>query len=71
MTDEQIRESIRNGRPFFAADHRHELYARYLWFGPVFKWTWNQMVPMPIQDEDLIWWLQSRDEDSENTTPTD
>jgi hypothetical protein len=68
MTDDQIREKIRNGAPFFAVNSRHEMMARYMPFMPVFRWEKNQMVPTPLQGEDLIWWMKSRDE-IEDTDP--
>ena len=61
MTDDRIREAIRDGRPFFAVNSRHEMMARYMYYAPVFVWKKNQMVPMPLQGEDLVWWLQSRE----------
>ena len=65
MTDDQIEAAIRNGMPFFAVNSRHEMMARYMWFAPVFKWEKNQMRPTPLQDEDLIWWLHTRDSGDE------
>jgi hypothetical protein len=32
-------------------------------FGPVFRWRKNQMVPVPLQDDDLIWWLHAAAEE--------
>ena len=58
MTDDQIREKIRNGMPFFAVNSRHEMMARYMPFMPVFRWEKNQMVPAPLQGENLIWWMK-------------
>lgn len=37
--------------------------ARYVLAGPVFRWKKNQMVPTPLQGGDLLWWLQSSEED--------
>ena len=55
MTDEQIRDSIRLGVPFFGITERGEMMARYLPYGPVFKWSSNQIVPTPLQGSDLLW----------------
>ncbi|MBF1165023.1 hypothetical protein PTW32_14895 [Dechloromonas agitata] len=63
MTDEQIRDSIRLGVPFFGITERGEMMARYLPYGPVFKWSSNQIVPTPLQGSDLLWWLKASDEE--------
>ena len=39
------------------------MMARYMYYAPVFVWQKNQMIPMPLQGEDLVWWLQSRDDE--------
>ena len=48
--------------PFFGVTSKGEMMARYLPFGPVFKWSRNQMIPTPLQGEDLLWWLHASDE---------
>lgn len=63
MTDQQIRQAIRTGYPFFGITSRGEVMARYLPLGPVFRWQRNQMIPLPLQGDDLLWWLQAADED--------
>lgn len=63
MTDNQIRTAIRSGWPFFGTTTRGEVMARYVLAGPVFRWKKNQMVPTPLQGGDLLWWLQSSEED--------
>lgn len=63
MTEHQIRSAIRSGWPFFGVTSRGEVMARYLPFGPVFRWEKNQMIPTPLQGEDLLWWLQAGDDD--------
>ena len=63
MTDDQIRRAIRFGVPFFGVTGRGEIMARYLPYGPVFKWDRNRIVPMPLQGSDLLWWLQASDEE--------
>lgn len=62
MTDNQIRESIKSGWPFFGITRQGEMMARYIPFGPVFKWSQNQMIPTPLQGSDLLWWLQASEE---------
>lgn len=42
-----------------------DVMARYVLYGPVFQWRRNQMVPMPLQAGDLLWWLQASDEDDD------
>ena len=63
MTHEQIRDAIRSGWPFFGVSRQGQVLARYVPFGPVFRWKQNQMIPTPLQGEDLLWWLQANDED--------
>lgn len=68
MTDDQIKDLIRRGLPFFAVTPHGDILARYLPFAPVFRWQKNQMLPMPLQTEDLCWWLSSKtDEDHTDT----
>ncbi len=63
MTDEQIRGAIKLGMPFFGVTGRGEVLARYIPYGPVFKWERNQIIPMPLQGSDLLWWLRASDEE--------
>ena len=63
MTERQIRTAIRNGHPFFGVTGDGVVLARYIPFGPVFRWQRNEMIPMPLQGEDLLWWLQAKDEE--------
>lgn len=63
MTEHQIRTAIRSGWPFFGVTTRGEVLARYLPYGPVFRWQCNQMIPTPLQGDDLLWWLQAGDEE--------
>ncbi|PKO33549.1 MAG: hypothetical protein CVU34_11330 [Betaproteobacteria bacterium HGW-Betaproteobacteria-7] len=58
MTHAQIRDSILSGWPFFGATPDGDVLARYVMYGPVFRWSRNQMVPTPLQGSDLIWWLR-------------
>ncbi|MCL2344676.1 MAG: hypothetical protein FWC58_02330 [Desulfobulbus sp.] len=64
MTRTEIRDAILNGWPFFSATPEGEVLARYLPFGPVFRWRRNQMIPAPLQGGDLVWWLQVSGEES-------
>ena len=63
MNDAKIRSSIRSGWPFFGVTAKGEVMARYVPYGPVFKWERNQMIPTPLQGDDLLWWLHAGDED--------
>lgn len=63
MTHDDIRAAIRSGLPFFGVTQQGQVMARYLPFGPVYRWKRNQMIPTPLQGEDLLWWLQASDED--------
>lgn len=63
MTEAQIKQAIRTGVPFFAITSHGEVLARYLPLAPVFLWKKNQMIPAPLQGDDLLWWLQSSAED--------
>lgn len=63
MTEQQIRSAIRLGWPFFGVTAKGEVMARYVLYGPVFRWNRNQMFPTPLQGEDLLWWLQAGDEE--------
>ncbi len=63
MTHEQIRDAIRSGWACFGVSRQGQVLARYVPFGPVFRWKQNQMIPTPLQGEDLLWWLQANDED--------
>ncbi|HOI51229.1 hypothetical protein ACLIIZ_03435 [Azonexus caeni] len=63
MTHDDIRAAIRSGLPFFGVTRQGQVMARYLPFGPVYRWKRNQMIPAPLQGEDLLWWLQASDDD--------
>lgn len=63
MTDGQICQAIRSGRPFFGITSRGEVLARYVQLGPVFRWEGNSMTPAALEGDDLLWWLQAGDED--------
>ncbi len=65
MTDAQIKAAVLAQWPFFGVSSRGDIFARYVPFGPVFRWNWNQMVPMPVQGGDLVWLLQAQGEDDD------
>ncbi len=65
MTNSQIRDCIKSGWPFFGVTSRGEVMARYVPYGPVFRWQQNQMIPTPLQGGDLLWWLQAVEEDDD------
>lgn len=65
MSDNQIREFIKSGWPFFGATSRGEVLARYIPYGPVFRWQRHQMIPTALEGSDLLWWLQAADEDDD------
>lgn len=63
MTEAQIKDLIRSGWPFFTVTPQGDMLARYVPFGPVFRWQKNQMIPTALQGDDLCWWLQSAAEE--------
>jgi len=71
MTRNQIRKAIVNGWPFFGTTPEGEVLARYVMFGPVFHWRRNQMIPMPLQGSDLLWWLQVSGEEHDDAPEAD
>ncbi len=71
MTDAQIKQAFVNHWPFFGVSSRGDVFARYVPYGPVFRWSWNQMVPMPVQGSDLVWLLHAADEEEHSLTETE
>ncbi|KAB2927220.1 MAG: hypothetical protein F9K30_04430 [Dechloromonas sp.] len=67
MTHQQIRNAILNGWPFFGSTPEGDILARYVMYGPVFRWRRNQMIPMPLQGGDLLWWLQVASEEGNSS----
>lgn len=63
MTEAQLREAFLSPWPFFGASPHGDVFARYVPFGPVFRWRWNQMIPMPVQGSDLVWLLHAAEEE--------
>ena len=47
-----------------------DVLARYVPYGPVFRWSWNQMIPMPVQGSDLVWLLHAADEEGHSISDT-
>lgn len=68
MTKNQIRTAIVSGWPFFGVTPEGDILARYVVFGPVFRWKKNQMLPSPLQGSDLLWWLQAAEEEGHSIT---
>lgn len=71
MTDTHIKNAIRSGLPFLLISSLGDVLARYVPFGPVFRWRWNQMIPTPLQDDDLCWWLQAAAEEGHSISDTE
>lgn len=59
---EAMRRLVRSNMPFFAAAWDGKVYARYLPWGPVFKWDKNMMIPTPLQGDDLEWFFRAEEE---------
>ena len=71
MTDSQLKEAVLGHWPFFGVSARGDVFARYVPFGPVFRWHWNQMVPMPVQGSDLVWLLHALGEEENSLSETE
>ncbi|UCV29700.1 hypothetical protein [Ferribacterium limneticum] len=67
MTDAQLKEAVLGPWPFFGVSSRGEVFARYVPSGPVFRWSWNQMIPMPVQGSDLVWLLHAQGEEDQSS----
>ena len=63
MTEEQLKTAITSPWPFFGVSPQGDVLARYVPFGPVFRWSWNQMIPTPVQGSDLCWLLHAAAEE--------
>jgi hypothetical protein len=70
MTDLQLKEAVLGPWPFFGVSSRGEVFARYVPSGPVFRWSWNQMIPMPVQGSDLVWLLHAQGEEEDTPAET-
>ncbi len=71
VTDAQLKEFILSPLPFFGVTSRGDVLARYVPYGPVFRWSWNQMIPMPVQGGDLVWLLHAAHEEEHSITETE
>lgn len=71
MTEGQLINAITSPRPFFGVSPHGDVLARYIPFGPVFRWSWNQMIPMPVQGSDLCWLLHAAGEEGHSITDTE
>lgn len=71
MTNAQLKQAVTSQWPFFAVSEQGDVFARYLPGGPVFRWRWNQMIPMPLQGSDLCWLLDSAAEEGHSIGDTD
>lgn len=58
-------ELIINGRPFTRSTPTGDLVARYVSFGPVYVWRYNQMVELAMQGSNLCWVLQAAQDTDE------
>lgn len=63
MNEEQLKQAFLSPWPFFGVSAHGDVFARYLPYGPVFRWNWNQMIPMPVQGDDLAWLLHVAEEE--------
>lgn len=70
---EQRATQERHCFPFavFGVTEQGDVLARYIPYGPVFRWSWNQMIPMPVQGSDLVWLLHAADEEAHSITDTE
>lgn len=71
MTNEQLKNAITSPLPFFGVTQQGDVLARYVPYGPVFRWSWNQMIPMPVQGSDLIWLLHAAAEEEHSIAETE
>lgn len=63
MTEAQLKSAITAPRPFFGVSPQGDVLARYVPYGPVLRWQWNQMVQLPVQGSDLCWLLHAAAEE--------
>lgn len=71
MTDAQLKDFILSPWPFFGVSSQGDVLARYVPYGPVFRWNWNQMIPTPVQGSDLVWLLHAAAEDGHALSEND
>lgn len=70
MTESQLKTAITSPWPFFGVSPHGDVLARYVPYGPVFRWSWNQMIPMPVQGSDLCWLIQAAAEEGHSISDT-
>jgi hypothetical protein len=70
MTEQQLKNLILSPLPFFGVSPHGDVLARYIPFGPVFRWSWNQMIPTPVQGSDLVWLLHAAGEEGHSLGDT-
>ena len=71
MTNEQLKSLITAPLPFFGVTEQGDVLARYVPYGPVFRWSWNQMIPTPVQGSDLCWLLHAAAEEGHSLAETE
>lgn len=71
MTNEQLKKAITSHWPFFGASEQGDVLARYIPYGPVFRWRKNEMIPTPLQGSDLCWLLHAADEEGHSIADTE
>ena len=71
MNEAQLKHAITSHLPFFGVTRQGDVLARYIPYGPVFRWSWNQMIPMPVQGSDLVWLLHAADEEGHSISETE
>nr|MBL8412677.1 hypothetical protein [Dechloromonas sp.] len=71
MTESQLKALITSPLPFFGVSPQGDVLARYVPYGPVFRWSWNQMIPLPVQGSDLVWLLHAAAEEGHSLADTE
>ncbi len=71
MNEAQLKTAITSPWPFFTITAQGDVLARYVPFGPVFRWSRNHMIPMPVQGSDLVWLLHAAAEEGHSITDTE
>ncbi len=71
MTEAQLKNAFTSHWPFFGVSPYGDVLARYIPYGPVFRWSRNQMVPMPVQGSDLCWLLHAATEEGHSMSETE
>jgi hypothetical protein len=71
MSEQVLKNAITSPWPFFGVSQHGDVLARYIPYGPVFRWRWNQMVPTPVQGSDLCWLLHAAGEEGHSLGDTE